>query len=73
MRFQSPKIWRFGKAEKYLYLFFAKSLVGQFGQAARHLGVSEFVIVKETTLERAAFYAGWSELSWSGRTQLVLA
>ena len=26
---------------------------------------------KETTLERAAFLAGWSELSWSGRAQPV--
>ena len=25
--------------------------------------------IKETTLERAAFQAGWSELSWSGRTR----
>ena len=28
---------------------------------------------KETTLERAAFWAGWSELSWSGRAQPILA
>ena len=28
---------------------------------------------KETTLERAAFKAGWSELTWSGRAQPVLA
>ena len=28
---------------------------------------------KETTLERAAFLTGWSELSWSGRTQPVIA
>ena len=28
---------------------------------------------KETKLERAAFQAGWSELSWFGRTQPVLA
>ena len=28
---------------------------------------------KEATLERAAFKAGWSELSWSGRPQSVLA
>ena len=27
---------------------------------------------KETTLERAAFQAGWSELTWSGRTQPTL-
>ena len=29
--------------------------------------------LKETTLERAAFLAGWSKLSWSGRTQPVLS
>ena len=28
---------------------------------------------KETTLERADFYAGWSELSWSGRAQSIVA
>ena len=28
---------------------------------------------KETTLERAASLAGWTELSWSGRTYSVLA
>ena len=28
---------------------------------------------KETILERADFYAGWSELSWFGRAQPVLA
>ena len=28
---------------------------------------------KETILERAAFLAGWSELSWFGPTQPVLA
>ena len=28
---------------------------------------------KEATLERADFQAGWSELSWSGRAQPVLA
>ena len=28
---------------------------------------------KETTLERADFKAGWSELSWSGRALSILA
>ena len=32
-----------------------------------------FMLDKETTLERAAFQAGWSELLWSGRAQPALA
>ena len=35
--------------------------------------VPNLALVKESTLERAAFHAGWSELSWSGLAQLALA
>ena len=34
---------------------------------------SAIMFLKETILERAAFWDGWSELSWSGRAHLVLA
>ena len=33
----------------------------------------DFISYKETTLERAASWAGWSELSWIGRAQPVMA
>ena len=36
-------------------------------------GLLERMLTKEATLERADFQAGWSELSWSGRAQPVLA
>ena len=36
------------------------------------VGCLDLYIPKETTLERAAFKAGWSELLWSVRTQPVL-
>ena len=35
--------------------------------------LSEYIKAKETTLERVTFYADWSELSWSGRAQPILA
>ena len=36
-------------------------------------GIQSMTTAKKTTLEKADFQPGWSELSWSGRTQPVLA